>query len=132
MLRFQRAYKRVYSEQHRQWDGSWTLVCLPPNSYSRSVREKLERELQWEGFGKVGPNVFGHPSPGLVTLRELLESLELSNRVFVLSARSLDVFATLPLRKLVDLSWDLDGLAKGYRDFAQPALRPTAAPPTLR
>ena len=51
--------------------------------------------------------------------RELLESLELSNRVFVLSARSLDVFATLPLRKLVDQSWDLDGLAKGYRDFAQ-------------
>jgi phenylacetic acid degradation operon negative regulatory protein len=119
MLRFQRAYKRVYSEQHRQWDGSWTLVCLPPSSHSRSVREKLERELQWEGFGKVAPNVFGHPSPGLVTLRELLESLELSNRVFVLSARSLDVFPTMPLRKLVDESWDLDGLAKGYRDFAQ-------------
>jgi phenylacetic acid degradation operon negative regulatory protein len=119
MLRFQRAYKRVYSEQQRQWDGSWTLVCLPPNPHPRYVREKLERELQWEGFGKVAPNVFGHPSPGLVTLRELLDSLELSNRVFVLSARSLDVFATLPLRQLVNQSWDLQNLAKGYHAFVQ-------------
>jgi phenylacetic acid degradation operon negative regulatory protein len=119
MVRFQRAYKRVYSEQYRQWDGSWTLICLPPSPHPVRVREKLERELQWEGFGKVAPNVFGHPSPGLVALRELLDSLALSDRVFVLSARSLDVFATLPLRKLVDQSWNLSTLAKGYRDFTQ-------------
>jgi len=117
MRSFQRAYKRVYSEQHRQWDGSWTLVCVPPNQPPRSIPEDLQRELAWEGFGKIAPNVFGHPSPGLVSLRELLDGLELTDRVLVLSARSLDVFATLPLRKLVDQSWDLNGLAKGYRAF---------------
>jgi phenylacetic acid degradation operon negative regulatory protein len=119
MLRFQHAYKRVYSEQNRPWDGSWTLVFIPPGSHAKSFQEKLERELGWEGFGKIAPNVFGHPSPGVVALRELLDDLKLSNRVFVLSTRSLDVFATLPLRNLVDQSWDLDGLARGYRDFTQ-------------
>src|SRR6267154_4402774 len=118
MLRFQRAYKRVYSEQHRQWDGSWTLVCLPTDPDFKTSREHLERELTWEGFGKIASNVFGHPSPGLMSLREVLEGLSLSNRVHVLSARSLDVFATLPLRRLVDQSWDLASLEKGYRAFA--------------
>jgi len=118
MRRFQRAYKRVYSEQHRQWDGSWTLVCLPTDPDFKTSREHLERELTWEGFGKIASNVFGHPSPGLMSLREILEGLSLSNRVHVLSARSLDVFATLPLRRLVDQSWDLASLEKGYRAFA--------------
>src|SRR6267378_6697913 len=103
-VRFQRAYKRVYSEQQRQWDGSWTLVCLPTDPDFKTSREHLERELAWEGFGKIASNVFGHPSPGLMSLREVLEGLNLSNRVHVLSARSLDVFATLPLRRLVDQS----------------------------
>ena len=118
MRRFQRAFKRVYSEQHHQWDGSWTLVCLPTDADSKISRENLERELSWEGFGKIASNVFGHPSPGLRSLREVLEGLNLSNRVHVLSARSLDVFATLPLRKLVDQSWDLASLENGYRAFA--------------
>ena len=48
MRRFQRAYKRVYSEQQRQWDGSWTLVCLPTDPDFRTSREHLERELAWE------------------------------------------------------------------------------------
>ena len=119
MLQFQRAYKRVYSDQYRQWDGSWTLVCMPPRRHAGPVWAKLEHELAWEGFGKIAPNVFGHPSPGLRALRELLDSLQLSNRVFVLSARSLDVFATLPLTKLIDESWDLQNLEKGYREFSR-------------
>jgi phenylacetic acid degradation operon negative regulatory protein len=53
-----------------------------------------------------------------MSLREVIEGLNLSNRVHVLSARSLDVFATLPLRRLVDQSWDLASLEKGYRAFA--------------
>jgi len=119
MLQFQRAYKRVYSDQYRQWDGSWTLVCMPPKRDASPVWAKLGHELEWEGFGRIAPNVFGHPSPGLGALRELLDSLQLSNRVFVLSARSLDVFATLPLTKLIDESWDLQSLEKGYHEFTR-------------
>jgi phenylacetic acid degradation operon negative regulatory protein len=119
MVRFQRAYKRVYLEQQRQWDGSWTLICVPPGPHTGSLQERLERELAWEGFGKIAPNVFGHPSPELASLRELLDGLELANRVFILSSRSLDVLATLPLRELVNRSWNLDGLANGYHAFAQ-------------
>ena len=117
MRRFQRAFRRVYSEQQRQWDGSWTLVCTPASLLPKGVREQLERELEWEGFGKIASNVFGHPSPGLVSLREIVDGLDLAKRVYVLSARSLDVFATLSLRDLADQSWKLDDLAKGYRAF---------------
>ena len=117
MRRFQRAFRRVYSEQQRQWDGSWTLVCMPSSLAPKDLCEDLKRELEWEGFGNVAPNVFGHPSPGLVSLRDILDGLDIGKRVFVLSARSLDVFATLPLRKLVDQAWNLDDLAKGYRTF---------------
>jgi phenylacetic acid degradation operon negative regulatory protein len=119
MVRFERAYKRVYSEQQRQWDGSWTLVCMPDNPHTEPLRERVERELGWEGFGKIAPNVFGHPSPELASLRELLAALELSNRVFILSARSLDVLATLPLNRLVNQSWNLESLANGYHAFTQ-------------
>jgi phenylacetic acid degradation operon negative regulatory protein len=119
MLQFQRAYRRVYSEPYRQWDGSWTLVCLPNDPSSGHIWQKLARELVWEGFGKVAPNVYGHPSPGLASLRELLEGPIVSSEVFVLSARSLDIFPTLPLRNLIDRSWNLENLANGYREFTE-------------
>ena len=47
-VRFQRAYKRVYSEQQRQWDGSWTLVYAPPGQDPAPDRNRLDRELEWE------------------------------------------------------------------------------------
>ena len=92
-------------------------MCTTAPLLPKGVREQLERELEWEGFGKIASNVFGHPSPALVSLREIVDGLGLAKRVYVLSARSLDVFATLSLRDLVDQSWKLDDLAKGYRAF---------------
>ena len=92
MRRFQRAYKRVYSEPQRQWDGSWTLVCMSSGLAPKDLCQDLKRELEWEGFGNVAPNVFGHPSPGLVSLRDILDGLDVAKRVFVLSARSLGTF----------------------------------------
>ena len=98
-------------------DGSWTLILLSAEATSKQTVDRLERELSWEGFGRIARNVYGHPSPALVSLREILDGSDLTTRAHVLSARSLDVFSTLPLRRLIDQSWDLDTLANGYRSF---------------
>ena len=117
LRRFQHAYKRVYAQPERQWDGSWTIVFLPRKESLASIRDELRRELEWEGFGIIAPNVFGHPSPSLLALRETLQGLNLEGKVFVMSARSLDVLSGRPLNELIAQSWNLLSLARGYREF---------------
>ena len=126
LRRFEHAYRRIYTPPSREWDGAWTLVLLPRLANGAGERAELRKELEWEGFGLIAPGVFGHPAADRPALADILQSLELQEKVFVISATDPDAFGARPIRDLIAQCWNLEGLVAGYRRFVarfEPMLR---------
>jgi phenylacetic acid degradation operon negative regulatory protein len=121
-LRFEDAHRRIYAGRWEgsggeSWTGDWHLVILPPDSIAAAERERLRRELAWLGFGQLGPTLLAHPSPDGEALGHVLQALGLIGRVAVMRARSDALTRGEALPSLVRAAWDLDALARAYRDF---------------
>jgi hypothetical protein len=56
---FAEATERIYGEAGANWSGRWTLVVLP--SLPAAERQRLRRELAWQGYGELSSGVFAHP-----------------------------------------------------------------------
>ncbi|MDQ6917518.1 MAG: phenylacetic acid degradation operon negative regulatory protein PaaX [Pseudomonadota bacterium] len=121
--RFEHAYRRIYAPPATDpWDGEWHLVIVPPAAMNESARRELRKELGWDGFGMLGPGLFGRPSrPGNeVAVRETTRALHIEARVAVVTARALPhgpAHRTASIAALSEGCWDLKGVAAGYRDF---------------
>ena len=115
--RFEHAHRRIYALPYAPWNGAWTLVLLPRTINGTGERTELRGELEREGFGVISPGVFVHPSADTASLRDMLQALELEDKVFVLSAKDLDELSTMPIRELVGQCWKLDELAEAHRRF---------------
>src|SRR6202034_2113147 len=50
---------RIYGESGANWSGRWTLVVVP--SLPAAQRQRLRRELAWQGYGELSNGVFAHP-----------------------------------------------------------------------
>lgn len=117
--RFERAHRRIYMPPSQSWNGTWTLVMTPRSGNNEVDRVELRRELAWLGFATIGQGILAHPSTDVAALREVLESLELLDKVYVMQAHDLNYFGALPAREIVSQCWTLDGLAELYKDFWQ-------------
>jgi len=115
--RFEAAARRIYGPLHRPWNGDWSLVLLPGTALEAEKREELRHELTWMGFGAVGPQAFAHPDPDGEALRQLLQDLNLADRVVVLRGAADKMTPEGSLRGLVRSCWDLDQLAADYNEF---------------
>src|ERR1022692_1408055 len=89
--RFEHAYRRIYAPPATDpWDGCWHLVIVPPAAIDESTRRELRKELEWDGFGVLGPGLFARPArPGDErALKETTRALGVSGSVAVVRARS--------------------------------------------
>ncbi|MBW7848902.1 MAG: phenylacetic acid degradation operon negative regulatory protein PaaX [Rhodospirillales bacterium] len=111
--RTEAVHRRIYGPLHRPWNGEWCVVSA--TNCDGAERERLRRDLGWMGFGAMAQSVFAHPSPDHEALRQVLQDLELTERVVVMRASSLS--STQALRNLVQNCWDLDQLAADYNVF---------------
>jgi phenylacetic acid degradation operon negative regulatory protein len=110
--RFAEATRRIYREAPQSWDGSWTLLLLPPG---QSPKQKAAREeLLWLGFGQVRPGVLVHPSRSVEDARAQLEELRIERNAVLMRASSEGAAAD---RALVEAGWDLAEITRGYRRF---------------
>jgi len=114
--RFEHAHKRIYTPPVQTWNGRWTLVLSPRNS-GEFDRVELRRELAWQGFAVLGQGVLAHPAPDRAALKEILVSLDLLDKLFVLEATELPGFGARPAQDLVSQCWNLESLAETYRNF---------------
>lgn len=89
LRRVAHADRRIYEFNLPSWDGHWTLVLLPAGLRA-SQRARLQRELLWESYGRMAPNVFAHPHAAMDTLHDILDAQGLRGQVAVLRAQSLD------------------------------------------
>lgn len=117
--RFERAYQRIYTPSHREWDGRWTLLFATSGAISAEQRAGLKKELLWQGYGMVAPSVFAHPAADAETLDEILQRVEVKDCVFVCRASEAEPPPARPLRELIAQCWELDAVVKDYEQFIE-------------
>ena len=115
--RFERAHRRIYMPPAQSWSGIWTLVLTPRAGNNEVDRVELRRELAWLGFATIGQGILAHPDTDVAALREVLESLGLLDKVYVLQAHDLNYFGARPAQEIVGQCWNLDEVAEIYRQF---------------
>lgn len=117
--RFEHAYRRIYAPAAAVWDGTWEIVLSPSAGLTSAERERLKRELGWEGFGAVASGIFVRPAHDhrAPDLAALVRTLQVEHRVVVLRARDMPGLEARPLRQYAHDGWDLARIASEYRAF---------------
>jgi phenylacetic acid degradation operon negative regulatory protein len=123
--RFEHAYRRIYDDPRRQWDGDWQVVFTGGSLLPTAQRDTLRRELLWEGFGQIAPGVLAHPYANREAVLEILQSTGTHDKVVVIEGRSLGALSSRPLQELVRECWNLDTIAADYKRFSD-CFRPLA------
>ncbi|MBP2313552.1 phenylacetic acid degradation operon negative regulatory protein PaaX [Azospirillum soli] len=115
--RFAAAERRIYAPLVRGWDRGWHLLLVAPNALDVETREKLRRELVWQGFGAAANNVFAHPNCDEAAMHRLLAELGIADKVVHMKATHDRASGYGPLRELVRGFWDVDQLERDYAGF---------------
>lgn len=97
--------------QTKQWDNYWRLVVFDINETKHHIRDTLRGKLKSLGFGKLQQSVYISPYDFEEDLVEFLESHNLEEKVFVLTARHRLMGDAKILANKV---WHLDDLEADY------------------
>jgi phenylacetic acid degradation operon negative regulatory protein len=97
-----------------EWDGRWLLVVLRVPEERREVRHQVRTRLAWAGFGSLGGGLWISPHVAReAELRDLAgeesiaELLSFTARLGAMGERD----------RLVGAAWELDAVARAYREF---------------
>ena len=130
LQRVQHAGKRIYEFSATKWDGYWTLVFIDAK-WKLSARQKLRRELLWDGFGQLAPNIFAHPRTDHQSFTEIVQACQAEAHVTLLKASSLETYSRKPLIDLMQQTYDLSHIDAAWRQFIKRFASLTAKASTL-
>ena len=116
LQRVQHAEQRIYDFKLPEWDGRWTLVMVAAG-LPASLRLHLKRELRWEGFGELSPNVFAHPHASHTSLKDIIKAAGAVDNIVVLSAESMAGYSGKPLQTVMHATFKLDEVEKAFKQF---------------
>ncbi|MGB4118053.1 MAG: phenylacetic acid degradation operon negative regulatory protein PaaX [Polaromonas sp.] len=116
LQRVQHAERRIYDFKLRQWNGLWTLAILGAG-IPASARLHLKRELRWEGFGELSPNVFAHPHASHPSLKDIIHASSAEEKIVVLSAQSIAGYSGKPLQTVMQSVFKLDQVEAAFKQF---------------
>lgn len=105
--------RRIFASASTPWDGSWTMVIYQLSEGDRQGREKLRKELAWQGFGPLTTSTWlavGDRRPDVRTILGAFPAAQAD--VLRCSSDGLDHDL-----ELVRRCWDLTNLASEYDDF---------------
>lgn len=117
--RFEAAHRRIYAAPQQPWNGEWVLVQSNCCGLDADAREALRRDLTWQGFGALAPNVLAHPAPDEDALRLALSDHDALDKVVLLRASADRLTSPANLKALVRSCWDLDKLVEDYNGFLE-------------
>ncbi|OMH38344.1 phenylacetic acid degradation operon negative regulatory protein PaaX [Motiliproteus sp. MSK22-1] len=113
--RFEKAFKRVYSDTNPEWNGHWMMVLL--SQLTPSERKDLRQELEWQGFGSLAPTVMLHPQTDRAELQSTLQEQGVQDRVIVMDSLTEDTTASRAMRLQTRECWNLEKLSENYQHF---------------
>jgi phenylacetic acid degradation operon negative regulatory protein len=116
LQRVQHADRRIYEVAPPAWDGYWTLAALDTKMRA-SARQHLRRELLWEGFGQVLPNLFAHPHADHGSLREILKAANAEDQVAMLRASAIESYSRKPLQTIMRDTYKLEDVELAWKQF---------------
>jgi phenylacetic acid degradation operon negative regulatory protein len=126
LQRVQHADQRIYEFSAAPWDGNWTLVFID-GRWKLSARQQLRRQLQWDGFGQLAPNILAHPRAKHQSLAEIIEACGAEAHVTLLKASSIDMYSRKPLIDLMQQTFGLAHIDDAWRQFIKRFASLTAA-----
>jgi hypothetical protein len=86
-------------------------------------RKAVREELEWQGFGAMGPNLLGCPRSDRADLAATLRELDAEDDSIVFETHAQEVLASKALRAQVRESWNIDELGSiTASSFAVPPL----------
>src|SRR4051812_628368 len=107
--------ERIYSfGEPWEWNGRWLLVVLRVPEQRREVRHHVRTRLAWAGFGSLGGGLW--ITPHLDREGELRDVAGAGSAAEVVSFRA-ELGELGAPAKVVAEAWDLDAVARAYRDF---------------
>ncbi len=99
-----------------KWDGKWRAVIFDIKEVSHSTRTVLRNKLRELGFGMLQESVWITPHDFGRDMAEYLESVRLSDEVFVLEVSGI---VAGNARTLINKIWDLEKINEGYREVVE-------------
>jgi phenylacetic acid degradation operon negative regulatory protein len=112
---YERAARRIYAVGNKSWNGRWQLLI--PLDIPDKKREPFRRSLHWQGFRAIAAGTFAKPGEGGSALLQTLQDFNATDKVLLMDADSSELSSSKLLRKMVQDCWQLEEVARGYRDF---------------
>lgn len=115
--RVDRFDRRIYYFSEPEWDGEWRLVFAGTRGVSTAQRAEVRKRMEWLGFGIIAPNVYGHPTAPLEPVWQLMQALDIADKVSIMRASNHDQTQGLGTREMVRQCFDIDRLERAYNAF---------------
>lgn len=100
--------------QKRVWDKKWRMVLFDIEETNKRIRERLRNKLRELGFGMLQKSVFISPYNVAQDFVEFVESLDLSEFIYVI--QSSDILSG-NVKSLAGKVWKLDKLNDEYKEI---------------
>ena len=98
----------------KKWDKRWVIVVFDISEKSKSIRNNLRNKLKSLGFGMLQKSIWISPLSIKEDMREFIDSIGLSEYVFVMEVSG---FILGNPKELVRRVWNLDSLEKEFLDI---------------
>lgn len=105
---------RIVGPRPERWDGRWTLLLARFDGADREQRELLAELLQSEGFAALGGGAYIHPRDRAGRVLQAAAEGRMRGRLVVVRGERQGGGADA---EFVALHWDLERLAREYRQF---------------
>ncbi len=112
--RMEEAALRIFHSRAGAWDGHWTVVTAASSEGKREHRERLRREMEWLGFGRLSTGNWISPNP---IARDAIHHLRLqgvSEGIEVFTARHIGISSR---SEIVARCWDIPSIGHQYEQF---------------
>jgi len=113
--RFEDAFRRIYGEEQRRWDGRWLLVNM--HLLTADERKKLIERLRLLGFGPFGSSLYASPFVSVISVDAIVKEMSLTGRVALSITEAPTTKTDLATLALVRQGWALEELEFGYQNF---------------
>lgn len=97
-----------------EWDGRWRMLTYTVEEARRERRDRLRKELAVLGWAPLSASVWISPGDSLDAARSAAEAARASDAVHLFLG---EYRGPLGDRELVARCWDLEEIARAYREF---------------